>query len=74
MMHLGLFECAEQTVFADVVEANNTDGDTLHRTQFVCLKEGEQYCGTCQTLLMWMCRVEWECWNNDYGQILIISR
>ena len=39
--HLGLFERVDQTAFANVGEANDTDGDALRRAWFVRLEETE---------------------------------
>jgi len=40
--HLGPFEGVDQTAFADVGEANDTDGDTLHCARFVRLGEADK--------------------------------
>ena len=40
MTHLGAFEGVDQTVLADVREADNADGDALGRARFVRLEEG----------------------------------
>jgi hypothetical protein len=39
--HLGPFERVDQTAFANVGEANDTDGDALRRARFVRLEETE---------------------------------
>jgi hypothetical protein len=40
--HLGPFEGVDQTAFADIGEANDTDGDTLHCARFVRLGEADE--------------------------------
>jgi hypothetical protein len=50
ILYFGPFECVDQTAFANVVEANDADGDALRRTQFIRLEEGEQGGGMCPKL------------------------
>ena len=71
--YLGPFERVYQIAFADILEAYDADGETLHRARFVALEKAEQFRGRarCQVqTLMQTRRVEgkrWGCVAEVFG-------